>query len=357
MKKSHVFVLCCALGLCHANLFSAATAGPNLSPADQAWLEVRTPLYASMPNPTGAQRPTNAEEVRAAMAPRAAAAVAHADRAKNFQVLYPANKNAPDAKLVEVRALVSAVELGDATVEGRLSTAVQALREETTLPSQIRVQAIAAYEFSRRMRGLKTHESRLEAIEEVARSLIVEFPGEPQGYESLLTLANGSADEAKAKKIAHELERMPVPPAIKEETQRLVGRIQLVGQPLAAELTGANETEVKTKLQEGVPTIIYSWATWNPGSLALAARLKVAGGAANFIGVNLDQDRTVAEAAAQREALVGNLVYDSRGREGALAKRLKLGNAGEVLLVDAQGIIREVRGQGELTAKLKQIGL
>lgn len=318
-------------------------------------------LQAPMPSvaPAGAAkgRPADPGEIKVAMAERAAAFVTRADRAKEFHSQFPQHDKAGEAKLLEVRALVNAVQAGDATVEGRLAAAVQAVRSDPAAPAAIQVQAVAAYEFSRKTRGLKTHAERLKAIERVARDLAADFPDQPHGFESLLAVAASDRDEVNARKVARDLLAMPAPAPVKNEARKVLSRFDLVGQPLVGELDGANETAVKAALQRGVPTIIYTWATWSPGSLALAADLKKRGLAANIVGLNLDTDPGAAATVAQREALVGNLVYDSRGKEGALAQRLKVRGTAEVFLVDERGVIRDVRADGDLANKLKQIGL
>jgi hypothetical protein len=358
MKKSLVVFVCSALGLCSSPAFSAQPSPVSaVSPAEQAWMMLQAPLSGAGLSSASRQRPADPAEVKAAMAVRAAAFVTQADRAKDFQAQFPQHGKAREAKLLEVRALVNAVQTGDATVEGRLASAVQALRADRAASTSIQVQAVAAYEFSRRTRGLKTHEERLKAIERVARDLAADFPDQPQGFESLLTIAASDRDEVNATQVARDLLALPAPAAVKNEARKILGRFALVGQPLGAELDGANETAAKAALQRGVPTIVYTWATWSPGSLALAADLKQRGLAANIVGLNLDADLEAADRVAKREGLIGNLVYDGRGKEGALAQRLKTRGAAEVFLVDERGVIRDVRGQGDLTSKLKQIGL
>jgi hypothetical protein len=354
MKKSLVVLVCAAFGLNGTVSFSALAPSRALSPADQAWAIVQAPI-ATLPFPGGAQL-GNAVEAKVAREQRAAAFVAQANRAKDFQAQFPADAKAADAKLVEIRALVGAVDTGDATVEGRLATAVQSLRADSSTPASIQVQGVAAYEFSRRTRGLKPAE-RLNAIEKVAWDLARDFPDQPQGFESLINVAAANRDDASAKKILRDLLAMPGPAALKSDARKLLDRLDLVGKPFEAELLGANETAAKAALQKSKPTIVYTWVAGNPGSLALAAELKKRGGAVNVIALNLDRDPEAAGAVAQREALIGTPVYDSRGKEGALAQRLKVRGPAEVFLIDGEGIIREVRAQADLKNKLQQLGL
>jgi hypothetical protein len=324
-----------------------------MSVADRAWLDVRTAFFTPG---FSAQLPADPAARKTALADRAVVFVRTADRAKDFYVKHPDHPSAHEAKLTEVRALVSASQVGDATVDGRLVSAVTALRSDETIPAPIRVQAVSAYAFPKAMRGAKNPMGRLNAAAEVARGLAVEFPDQPQGTESLVTIAVAS-EEAVARKLAHEVLSMPAPTAIKQRAQLLLDRLDMVGKPVALEDEGVGQDHAKIAMIADRPSVIYAWATWSPGSLKLAAHLKKINPLANIIGLNLDQDTKAAEALAQKEGLVGSMIYDDRGIEGAVAQRLKIRSAPQVVLVDAQGIIREMRGESDLEKKLQLLGL
>ncbi len=315
--KTPVVVLCCGVvGL----VFSSGLWAQPSAGADRAW-EVLQGSSATLSRP--AKGPVDPAAERAA---RAAAFVVKADQAKEFYRQYPAHAKAGEARLAEIRSLASAAQAGDAAGEARLAATVQAVRSDTTIAPEIRVQAVAAQGFSQQMRGRKTHEERLEAIEGVARGLIVEFPKQPQGYESLLTVAATMPDERKARKLAREVSRMPAPSAVQTGAQQLLQRFDLAGKPLATELAGAKAVPALASLRAGRPTIVYTWQFGNRGSLAVAAELKKLSGEVNLIGLNLDGDPAAAAAAAQ------------------------------VIFVDAQGIMRDGRGEVNLKAKLATLG-
>lgn len=334
----------------------AATSNPapQLAPAELAWLNVRAAMFTP---DFSKQLPTEPVARRAVLADHAARFAAAADRAKEFYTKFPDHPKAGDAKTQEVQALVSAARTGDATVEGRLNTAVETYRADKSVPNKVKAQTIAAHTFNQVMRGKATKAERLAAIESAARNLAADFPDQPQGHESLLTVALADDDEAKARKLADELLRSPSPASVKENARALLGRMDLVGKPIAVELDGADAKKAKGAAKAGRVTLIYSWASWSPGSLALAAKLKQRGVNANVIALNLDDDPKAAEALATKEGLLGTVVYDERGRDGALAQRLKIKSAPQVIIVDAQGMIRDVRGEVDLEKKLTQLGL
>ena len=331
------------------------TPPPQMAPADVAWLDVRAAMFVRTDAPQ--KVPADPAARRAQQAQLAATFTQAADRAKNFYTKYPDHPKAIEARAMEVQALVSASQAGDATNEGRMNFAVEALRSDAKAPVKLKAQTVAMHAFSVAMRGRKTRAERLAAIEHVARNLVGDYPTEPQGYESLLTVALATEDEAQARRLSDELLRGAASAAVKEGARNLAGRMDLVGKPLDVELTGADAKTATSAVKSGQGTVIYTWASWSPASIDLAAKLKKRGVNANVVALNLDEDKAAAEALAAKESLLGTLVYDERGREGALAQRLKVRSAPQVILVDASGQIRDVRGEVDLDKKLTALGL
>lgn len=330
-----------------------ATPPPGMSGTDRAWLDLQAAAFTP---DFSAQIPAEPAARKAALAERARIFTGTAERAKNFYTQHPGHAKTSEARLMEVRALVGAAQAGDATADGALTSLVQAGRADPSIPASLRVQMVSAYAFPKAMRNAKNREGRLLEAAKVARSLAVEFPDQPQGAESLINIAAAS-DEATARALVNEVLAMPASPKSKQGAQTLLGRLNLVGKPLATEIDGADLAAAKPGLTAGRPTIIYTWASWSPGSFKLAADLRKLNPAANILGLNLDEDTATAEMFAGKENLVGQMVYDQRGREGALAQRLKVRGAAQVILADAQGIIREVQAENDLAKKLKSLGL
>lgn len=335
-------------------LGTAPKPGPEKSAADVAWFNLQAAMAVSkLPNNLPADPPAR----RAVLEAQAVRFTAAADRAKEFYTKHPEHPKASEARILEVRSLIGGARAGDATSEGRLNQAIDAIRSDKQLASAIKVQVVASHAFGRAMRGKKTKSERLQEIEQAARGLVAEFPDQPQGYESLMTVAVSMDDENKARQIADELVKSPAPAAIKENARALLGRIDLLGKSIEGELDAADTKSAKAVVREGLPTVIYTWATWSPGSVKLAAWLKNRGVNANVLALNLDEDVKSAEALAAKENLLGTPVYDDRGRDGALAQRLKIKSAPQVIIVDATGKIRDVRGEVDLDKKLTALGL
>lgn len=347
-------IVACLCACLQIQAQSTPSSAPKLSPADEAWLDVRA---ANFTGDTSKQVPTDAVARKAAIRQQAERFLLAADRANKFHTTYPEHPKADEARAIEVQALLNAVRAGDATLDGRLTHTVETLRADSRVPVKTKAKAVAMYSFHTALRGKKTSAERLLAIEETARTLTADFPTEPQGYESLLTVAHSTDDEKTSRKIAQELLKAPSGETVKQGAKKLVERLDLLGKPVDVELDAANAKSAAAARKSGQPTVIYTWATWSQSSIDMAAALKKRGVKGNVIALNVDTDTTAAAALAAKEALIGTAVYDERGMEGSLAQRFKVRTAPQVIIVDSAGKIRDIRGESDLDKKLTQYGL
>lgn len=276
-----------------------------------------------------------------------------ADKAREFYTTYSGDALASEARRLEVLALIGAREEGDASSSGRLEQAVAALRSDRQVPTPIRAQGVAAFEFTRELRAVRGLVARMDTTERVARGLIREFPGEAPGYEALWAVAKARPQQESAK-LAQELLASDAPPPLKAAAQTLLDRYALIGRPLASVLDGDSGLKALANLPAGTPLIVYSWASWGPGSLDFGRMIQARRFAA--LGVCLDQDIAEAGRMAHSLGLGGEHVYDESGLQGPAATRLKFSTAGQIYLVDEAGVIRDVRGGEDFETKLAALG-
>lgn len=276
-----------------------------------------------------------------------------ADQARSFYETHGSDPRAAEARVWEVLALIDAVETGDRSSAQRLQQAVAAMRSRQDLPKAERARAISAYEFRSALRATQTLAERLAATEATALDLMQEFPGEPQGSQALLVVARAS-DPHESARIAQVVVEADAPSAHREEAQRLVERVDLLDRRLDEVLAGTPAVEALGALPDDQPIVVYSWASWGPGSHELGRMLQARRFAA--LGVCLDEDVEAAQVLHHAVNLGGRQIYDERGREGEVAARLKFSTAGQIYLVDRTGVIRDVRGGHDLESKLAALG-
>lgn len=335
---------------------STATSAPapTASTADLAWANLNG---EAMGGPGGGMEPVANLDLAARKEAQARHFAATVDLAKDFYTRHPRHAKAVEARKLEAIMLVRAVQSGDTSIEGRMEAVVESFCSDQSIPELQRAEVAGTHAFTGILRRNLKGKELSAAYEDTARRLIVLYPAQPQGYESLLAIAGGN-ETTKGRSLAQELVQMPAPATVKQNARLLVDRIDLVGTPLSQVLSDAGAKEAQAALQAGKPTIIYTWASWSPGSVALGEMLaKRKGATANIIGLNLDQDTAAAGELAKAHKLPGRLHYDNRSVQGALAKRLRVNGAPLVYFVDAQGVIRDVRGLDDLEQKLSQNGL
>jgi hypothetical protein len=299
---------------------------------------------------------TDAAALKQVLARHAEDLVAKADSVKDFVRRNPASAKVVEARRLEAVLLINAVQAGDVAVEARMNATVETLRTDPAVPEPVRAEVAGLTDFFDAARHYANATDRRVAFETVARGLIQEFPNQPQGYESLLTIA-GESDEAKGLALARELSDLPAPPAVRAIARSIVARHDLVGQSLAQALGKVEVPEISGLLKDGGPVLLYTWATWSPGGLELARFLADRPGkGGGIVALNLDRDVAAAKSWAAANALRGTAIYDDAGPEGVLAQRLQATGAPLVYFVDAGGVIRDVRGTDDLERKLGQAG-
>ena len=322
-----------------------ANPAPNLTAAERRWQELS---IARQPSPN-ADRYTgkNAQERVTVKAAEVAQYVAMADRLQAFYTEFPEAAQVKEARRYEALNLLLAAQAGDNAHEGRWRILANEVRRDQTLPTADRYAVAAQADYF-----LAAHDKALSAAAKndryaaIARSHAAEFPTEPGGFASLLALARNQP-AAQAKMLAEEVASMPAPGSIKLQAAQLAQRFALVGLKLDKVLADAGFPDA---LKAGTPLVVYSWASWSDASQQLGAKVKTAAGSATLIGLCLDTDLGVAKTAAEKGALPGQQIYDSRGAEGAMAQALKLNDTGWVYLVDRTGKVVTVRGQDDLNA-------
>lgn len=269
------------------------------------------------------------------------------DQAKAYREQHP---NEPvrvaEAGRLEAMARLNAVLAGDSSAESSALALAEEVKNNSTLAARDRLEVAKLAEFVRN-RNLTGDPAALSlARQSSARRLIEAFPNESAGYEALLNEAQNAADDATVSALAAEVVASPAPEGVKQPAQALLDRQRLVGRSLtdiAAETLG-NENVISAG--KGRVIVLYTWATWSPGSIERAKSLMIlAPEKPVLVGVNLDDDVEAARAAAQDNNLPGEMIYDARGVESPLAQALQLGRTLPIYLAATSGEIRSVSAE------------
>ncbi len=269
-----------------------------------------------------------------------------ADKAKAFREKYAGRPEAKAAELLEAKSRLNSALFDNQPQDALTATIVADIRTDFGIPAKDRLETVALSEVVRLQPMIRDRAEFLKATETSTRNLISEFPSEVGGYEALFRLAESQSDSAKGTALASELIDMQAPASVKDSARLFLDRQGLVGQLLPKLAEAALGPGNLISASQGKPIVLYTWASWNPGSVAFGKRLAgiVPSGAA-LIGVNLDKDVATATALAQSESLPGVQLYDARGMDGPLAATLKLSTTLHVFVANIRGEIREVSAQ------------
>jgi hypothetical protein len=280
--------------------------------------------------------------------------LARADLARNFYLNFPQHPRAVEARKLEVLALLDA---GASNASGsRLYAAAHALRNDPNVPDKDRAIVAGFYDLRLAAVGLARSENEFTVYETVARALTVEFPRQPQGYETLLTLA-AQKGNPHGLALARELAASSAPDGIVKRAQRLAIRLNLTGKKLSQTLPMVAAAQ---PTGSGKLTIVYTWSTLNAESILLAQQLaQLNVGRAQWIGVNLDLAgaRSAAEKLASDGRFPGVQIYDDRGPDGTVAVALGVDSAPVAFFVGSDGVIVDVHAAGSLLKTLPYFGL
>lgn len=298
----------------------------------------------------GATRQPNKSEPQADAKIRRQAAVDRyrqlAEQIREFEEKYPGHPMTTQAKRQEALTLLHAAFLGDETDNHRRDQLVAELRADASLTQAERCEVAAYAENLAVTRARLPHWQKLDAHEKVARRMIAEFPQVPTSYESLLSVAKARSDDS-AVKVARELLALAdAPKHVKADAEAVLVRVGLRGLRLAEILSTEPKASALLTQRGSQRVVLYTWATWSPGSIAMAKRL-AAEIPSNviLIGLNLDTGSATAQARAQEEGLAGDHLYDPQGRAGAVAKMLGCNSTGLILVTDQSGRVTSISAQ------------
>lgn len=269
-----------------------------------------------------------------------------ADEAKGFRDSFPDDGNVKVAKVIEAKSLLKLAFLGENSRSARTNALVTDIEKDTALPASVRYEVVALAEHILLRQTAKNPREGRVAHETSARYLIKEFPTEAGGYLTLLSAADASSSKAKVMAVAQEIEKSSAPFAAKGAARVTANRYALIGKSLAdvanTALGRGNFFEAARKRK----TILYTWASWSPNSIAYAksAFAKLPKDVL-VIGYNLDRDTDTAKRTAKTEKLPGEQYYDENSVGSKLSLLLSINAAPMVYVTDDNGVITEVAAQ------------
>lgn len=281
---------------------------------------------------------------------------ATADSAQQFYLEHPDHPKARRARKVEIDSLLSIDDGSDATIHPRLKARVSDYRKDRSIPANERAQVAKMFDMREVTRNAAVGYDHRKGFERVARDIAAEFSDAEDGEQMLLSIAKNRSNK-DGLKIARELARDAKTDRAKKSALELQTRLELIGQPLAKILPSL----VKQRdAGNSRLTVLYSWSTEVPGSMATAKLLGAREAEnATWIGVNLDEESNLetARTIAGRDQFPGTQLYTVERNHKTVPRKLGMGEAGLVYLVDSEGTIFDVQVHQDLMNMITSFGL
>jgi len=327
-------------------------------PAEAAWQNLRSQLaQGRAPLPQDASAPalsqtqqqvslsTQVAQAATGQPRQASDWAAIAQESRDFLAQYPSSPHAPEARKMELTAELVPLD-GAGNIPPAVEAQVKAYLADATVPASARFEVSAMHKNARIVlqEGMSRDEVMAQRLQN-AHELVSEFPKDSRAWVSLLNGAQFTPGQA-AVDAADEIINSPdAPNNIKQAAQTLLNGRALLDKPIGC---------VDLSFAENQPVMIYFWSLQRPNFLTLFRYYQKINGIA-FLGINVDGEdkRAQAEKIVTGLRLPGTQIYD--GANGPLAKALYITKSPAVLLVDAQGILRDIDGTFNTLEKLKQM--
>jgi thiol-disulfide isomerase/thioredoxin len=337
-------------------------AKPDNAPGDVAWEELKK---AFIPPPQPAEwrtTPPTKEQIADFEKSNGVLAGFAADKAKDFYTKFPSHPRAQEARGLQSRLLMVAIELGvtnrqtelNALLENRLRDPAVPGDEKLRIRSQ-RIVEMLTEESTNRM-------STIAGAEKAARDLVQEFPKKEEAYDVLLAVARAFLEEEnlqKARDITLEVAKKGSGDP-KEQAETQLRKLERVGKPLDLRFTDIDGNEVNLKSYAGKVVLLDFWATWCGPCVAALPELKETYAKYHpkgfeVLGISLDKERETLQKFLKDEKMTWPQHFDGAGWENRHVKDYEIEGIPTMWLIDKKGNLRNLAGRVALANKVEKL--
>jgi thiol-disulfide isomerase/thioredoxin len=313
------------------------------SEADRAWRDLQQAMKLPGYPAEWENTPPTKEQVAEFEKKNGLFVAQGADKARLFYTKYPTNENAPEARRREYDLLRAAIDLGNTNVVARIEALEQERLKDPTLSSDERI-------------GLRVQQTAV-------RSLQAEYPDRNDLASLSMSLAElwlEQGDFQKSRALAEEVLKAKPEDEVKQNAQDLVKKVSRVGKPLEIKFSALDGREVDLQKLKGKVVLVDFWATWCVPCMrglpeVKAAYEKLHDKGFEIVGISYDDKKEALQRVISAENVPWPQSFDEVNGGKKFAEEFGVTTLPNMWLVDKQGLLRDLRGTRDLSAKVEKL--
>ena len=301
------------------------------------------------------------DEIEAFKAGQSAALEKNAGIVREFITANPTHPKITDAKSLEFRFTIGAVQTGREALKDRAikladeRIAMASIKDEEKFQLEL-VKAELAIPVADREDIVKSTPVLVKSVKE----LRTKYPGNEMANQFLLMLASTLEDDGMVKEIAREVLASTKAEPTKAQAEELLKKFERVGKPLDIQFTAVDGRKISIADMKGKVVLIDFWATWCGPCMAELPNVKAAYARLNpkgfeIVGISFDQDKDTLQKTLKKEGMTWPQYFDGEGWQNKFGETFGIKSIPAMWLVDKKGNLRDINARAGLEAKVEKL--
>ncbi len=292
---------------------------------------------------------------------QSAALEKNAGLVREFITANPTHPKITDAKSLEFRFTIGAVQSGREGLKDRAikladeRIAMASIKDEEKFQLEL-VKVELGIPLADREDVVKSTPVLLKAVKE----LRVKYPGNEMANQFLLMLASNLEEDGVVKEIANDVLASTTSEPVKAAAGDLLKKFERVGKPVDIQFTAVDGRKINLADMKGKVVLVDFWATWCGPCIAELPNVKAAYARLNpkgfeILGISFDQDIDTLKKALKKEDMTWPQYFDGEGWQNKFGETFGIKSIPAMWLVDKKGNLRDINARAGLEAKVEKL--